>query len=401
MYFQKSKSMAIHKFIHNLALVLGFVASISASAQSLQEINTKFQIDPKEPVRAIMRPVRNNDQWVVHFEITTSDTTNLISNYHLQFEIRHDLSEKTGIPVSADQINQAIQGNIKSGKITIPRNSGVEYLIMRAANNISKKILIYYTTLFPEYPLNVLATNESGVITERFTRPGVFKLTKNATFIVSYYSADFPPAAPAFAESLAAVPKAIIADSNFTILPEANLGLYKEGLYLIQEDTMRIEGLGLLIKKNYPKVTTIQDLGGPLIYICTKEEYNSIKNSPGDKRVFDRTVLSITGDKERAKTFIRSYFNRVEQANILFTSYKEGWKTDRGMIYIIFGLPETLLRFTDREVWSYSTLDGKKLQFEFVRSSTVFDPDNVVLLRKESYAEYWYTMVDLWRNARF
>ena len=40
---------------------------------------------------------------------------------------------------------------------------------------------------------------------------------------------------------------------------------------------------------------------------------------------------------ERAKELIKNYYGRLQHANLFFTSYLEGWKTDRGMIFMIFG----------------------------------------------------------------
>jgi hypothetical protein len=97
---------------------------------------------------------------------------------------------------------------------------------------------------------------------------------------------------------------------------------------------------------------------------------------------------------------MRSYFKRVELANQFFTSYKEGWKTDRGMIYIVFGLPDEVFKFNDREVWTYNA-DEYKATFNFSKSSSVFDPDNYVLIREKKYQQTWYEVIDLWRNARF
>ena len=70
------------------------------------------------------------------------------------------------------------------------------------------------------------------------------------------------------------------------------------------------------------------------------------------------------------------------------------------MIYIVFGVPEQVLRFEDREVWSYDN-DRFKLRFNFARSSSLFDPDNYVLIREKKYESDWYEVIDLWRNARF
>ena len=70
------------------------------------------------------------------------------------------------------------------------------------------------------------------------------------------------------------------------------------------------------------------------------------------------------------------------------------------MIYIIFGLPEEVYLFDDREIWEYKN-DNVKIRFQFVKSPSLFDPDNYVLIRDKKYTNTWYEMVDLWRKARF
>src|SRR5690606_31293258 len=119
-----------------------------------------------------------------------------------------------------------------------------------------------------------------------------------------------------------------------------------------------------------------------------------------NKKAFDRTILGIAIDTERARTLMRNYFRRVELANRYFTSYKEGWKTDRGMVYTIFGIPDEVFKFESREVWTYKT--GRvDATFVFTRSSSLFDPDNYILIREKKYEKTWYDVVDLWRNARY
>jgi hypothetical protein len=107
-------------------------------------------------------------------------------------------------------------------------------------------------------------------------------------------------------------------------------------------------------------------------------------------------VLKISGDRERAQDLMRYFFQRVEVANQFFTSYKEGWKTDRGMMLIIYGMPEKIFKFNDREVWMYG-----KTNFNFVKSSTLFDPDNYVLVRDKKFTADWYEKVDMVRNSHF
>ncbi len=95
---------------------------------------------------------------------------------------------------------------------------------------------------------------------------------------------------------------------------------------------------------------------------------------------------------------MKGYFRRVELANLYFISYKEGWKTDRGMIYLIFGVPDEVSVNDGSETWYYSTT---KSRFTFVKSGSVYDPENHVLLRDKRFMEPWFSTIDLWRKSRF
>lgn len=60
-----------------------------------------------------------------------------------------------------------------------------------------------------------------------------------------------------------------------------------------------------------------------------------------------------------------SYFKRVNEANRIFLEpYKEGWKTDRGRIYVLYGPPDDIDRHNfdsdtrSYDVWTYNSLEG-------------------------------------------
>jgi hypothetical protein len=63
-------------------------------------------------------------------------------------------------------------------------------------------------------------------------------------------------------------------------------------------------------------------------------------------------------------------------------------------------VPDAVYLFDDREVWQYKN-EYVKERFQFVKSSTIFDPGNYVLIRERKFANDWYDMIDLWRKARF
>jgi len=189
-------------------------------------------------------------------------------------------------------------------------------------------------------------------------------------------------------------------DSTFTVSPGGEIGPFsQEGLYLAQEDTLSSEGFSFIVKKGpYPKYNTLGDLKGPLLFVTTKEENDEIGAAGEDKAKFDKVILDITNDRERAKNFMRNYFKRVEYANYAFTSYKEGWKTDRGMIIIIFGSPDAVTVNGQQEIWEYKS---PRQLFYFTKSGSVYNPDHYVLVRDSKFTEDWYLTIDLWRKSRF
>ncbi|HCM77656.1 MAG TPA: GWxTD domain-containing protein, partial [Cytophagales bacterium] len=123
-----------------------------------------------------------------------------------------------------------------------------------------------------------------------------------------------------------------------------------------------------------------------------------LQQANGDKVALDQVIMGITRDKDRAKRFMKSYYSRVELANKFFTSYKEGWKSDRGMIYIIFGLPDEIRKTSQNEIWYYK---DSRTKFVFIKKGSVYDPDYYTLMRDDRFTQLWYNTIDLWRKSRF
>jgi GWxTD domain-containing protein len=191
----------------------------------------------------------------------------------------------------------------------------------------------------------------------------------------------------------------MLPDSSPRIQSNQPLNFFREGLYLAQSDTTKASGVAFRVQSGtYPKYSRIEDLAGPLVYVTTTEEFNELKAANGEKVKFDKVILDITRDKERAKDFMRSYYQRVELANKYFTSYKEGWKTDRGMVYIIFGAPDNVTLGNETEIWFYKS---SRTRFIFLKRGSIYDPEYYVLQRSRSYSELWYNTVDFWRKSRF
>jgi GWxTD domain-containing protein len=382
-----------------ILFILLIIFQLTGYSQALRDINYNYVYNPNESFTFSAKPVRLADGWNVFYRLQVKDTTR---QFTIQWEIRKALSDKEGVAVPSTAIIVKKTPGRVTGKISVDTAETVQILVAKVINMTAKQGWLFYTLLDPKYPLNAYLIQGEEVILTPFINidKGVSIQAPPTTSVVSFYSDDFPAASPAFSEAQARVPQAIRSDSIFSVNSREEINFSFPGLYLVQKDTSASEGLAFRVQDDYPRLARMESLAGPLVYVCTRQEYDRIKAAKGDKKAFDRVILSITGDAERAKTFMRSYFRRVELANQYFTSYKEGWKTDRGMIYIIFGLPDEVYKFADREVWNYKNA-LYKATFNFAESSTVFDPDNFVLIRDKKYQDAWYEVIDLWRNARF
>ena len=383
-----------------LRLLILFV-SFSAQAQTLKDINYSYVYNVTEPFSFVMKPQRSATGWNVHYRLQLRDTSLRADQFVIQWDIRKDLGEKEGIPIRTDRIAKSIESSVIEGNVGIDGSGDLQILTVKILNNSIKRAWLFWKSIDPEYPVDGMVIDQYKSVLYGYVKMGANAIIQSAdsTKVISYYNDNFPAAAPGFSEGLARVSPDMEPDSTFTLHTNTDINFALKGLYLVQKDTNETHGFSFRAEQDYPRLEKVESLADPLIYICTKQEFDRVKLAKGDKKAFDKVIISITGDVGRAKTFMRSYFKRVEVANQLFTSYKEGWKTDRGMIYIIFGLPDQVYAFTDREVWTYKKQFD--LSFNFTKSSTIFDPDNYVLIRDNKYTESWYEVIDLWRNARF
>ena len=140
----------------------------------------------------------------------------------------------------------------------------------------------------------------------------------------------------------------------------------------------------------------------PLRFITSKQEFEEISTSANSKAAIEKFWLNCTGSQDRAKEIIRKYYNRVKDANLFFTSYLEGWKTDRGMIYLVFGAPNVIYRTERSETWIYGEESNalNSLRFSFLKVNNPFSDNDFTLERSTLYQQKWTDAVDIWRQGR-
>jgi hypothetical protein len=98
-------------------------------------------------------------------------------------------------------------------------------------------------------------------------------------------------------------------------------------------------------------------------------------------------------------------------SNFYFTSFKEGWRTERGMIYTIYGPPDKVYKSSDGERWGYRKpviksswgggyhLEEEYLFFNFKFRENKFSDNDYYLSRSETLVTYWDKAVLSWRNG--
>ncbi|MBW6460116.1 MAG: GWxTD domain-containing protein [Bacteroidales bacterium] len=220
---------------------------------------------------------------------------------------------------------------------------------------------------------------------------------------VNYYNRKFPVARPPYAEDRE--PAFQYKPDSVFIVPLFNgesewLELPDHGFYHFREDTSLREGFTIFrFPDSYPELTVATQLRGPLRYITSRKEFDSLMISSNVKAAVDEFWLKTAKTPERAMVLLQKYYQQVEEANRYFHSYQEGWKTDRGLIYVVFGKPTYVYRGDGIEEWVYGEPQNRNsLRFTFIRVINPFTDNDYMLLRSPTFKDPWFITVQSWRR---
>ncbi len=214
------------------------------------------------------------------------------------------------------------------------------------------------------------------------------------------YKIDSTAAAPPYSEITKKF-KPIILDIS-KIAVKDTIYFKKPGIYLFSPDTINPHGLSVeFFRNDFPYIRYPIQMIDPLIYITSSRSFLALKSAKNPKLAVDGFWIKNSGeDKFLAKELIRIFYNRVLLANFYFTSYKEGWRTDRGMIYIIFGPPSAIYKDEEKETWSYVISSSfNQVNFEFYKKQNQFSENCYILRRKAEYLKVWRKMLNYWNTG--
>jgi GWxTD domain-containing protein len=162
-----------------------------------------------------------------------------------------------------------------------------------------------------------------------------------------------------------------------------------------------MRGLTLFtVDETFPGVGSSLEMIKCTRYIMFKEEFENCRDAVDKKKAIDDFWLGIGGSQERAKELLRRYYGRVKEANKLYSSYTQGWKSDRGMIFIVLGPPANTFRNKNNEVWVYGNdANPNALRFIFNRTENPFSDNDYIMERSIMYKDSYHTAVEYWRQG--
>ncbi len=186
----------------------------------------------------------------------------------------------------------------------------------------------------------------------------------------------------------------------------------EEGVYLCSVDRNSDEGYTFFnFGENFPYMTSPEVMIEPLAYLASEEEMNELRSSAKPKVSLDEFWIKCGGNIDKSRELIRIYYTRILYSNYYFTSIKEGWRTERGMIYTIYGPPDKVYKSSDGENWGYRKpvlksswgggfhLKEDYLYFNFRVRQSKYSENDYYLSRSETLVSYWDKAVASWRKG--
>ncbi|MEM7106793.1 MAG: GWxTD domain-containing protein [Bacteroidota bacterium] len=390
-----------HYWKKSLISCLLLITSITIQAQSsLSRVNFAYQFDPKAEIFVTRKAHQISlDSVALTASVFINEANTDIENYKFQLKTSSGYT-KTLNPVSFDSLYIGKRGKSHFFTFSTLRWPSNQVLVLEIVSSFSS--IKYHYDIQP-VEIVPLTISDAGKVplTQSWVRAGDFMTDTNAVGL--FYDYDFEPALPPMVTKSPVPQKEMAVKTTITTLDTEPFGLSERGLYLFQKDSLATSAAPvLLVNPYFPKPAKLNQLIDPLIYITQKEEWDALDKDSVSKRDFDQFWLEITRSADRARKVIKTYYDRIEEANQFFTTYKAGWKTDRGMIYAVFGVPDRVIRAADKETWYYNaTATSQSIDFEFIRVNSIFSNSHYVLIRDRRYSNSWYQAINNLRKVRY
>lgn len=374
-----------------------------------QQLNQRYEYDPATAVLHELR--REGDSLRIYLKFSDNNFFAGAGQVALSYAVYVDYSTNDKLLLdtlarTTIQFQKTDAGVFTSFKIPAAKLKEKAVIVVKAASRTEANHALY-----KDISLTAQDLQKPYILVDPLSNLPFFRsyLRKHEVFLVAQYGVpmpgelsrletDFEAALPPMATQTKTPGKTLKKLSTVSFLDQP-LALPEPGLYQVEIGGKAVGGL-LVETENFPEVTSAKELIQPLIYLTTSAERNKLYQAADPKAAVDKFWLDVSPNQNEARKLIRLFYERVVAANLLFTAHKPGWQTDRGMIYLVYGNPDRVHRFNDREEWTYHmTEDHMETRFIFLKKDNTFTQTYYELLRSPYLEDIWYGMVEQWRKG--
>lgn len=354
--------------------------SVKTEAINFSRVNLAWQYDINAPIKVAHRVISVNGELSVFLNVKTDS-----ANWKYEFLSQEGYESEKHIEITPRVIDtlQSLDGNTV---LRLDLGSGLDDLLVIKIFRFEE---YYYYDIglkngsipFPAvYPVDAEGL---PILTNYINRSG-YQWKNGDYYFTMRYEESFGTADLPMADMKPLAPS-LAMDSSFTFIDSYNL---EEGyFYTVLGDSSAASGVTVLkVPPYFPEYRQLTELVESMFYITSEPEKKSLINSKDLKKNFDSFWINNFNTKPRARNAIRKYYTSIEQANIFFTDFKAGWKTDRGMMYVVFGKPDEVYRTNSLEEWYYDSGQA----FEFSVISSFFASRTYTLRRDIALEESWF-----------
>lgn len=169
------------------------------------------------------------------------------------------------------------------------------------------------------------------------------------------------------------------------------------GAYVLNADSTTIGGQQLLVESKYfPAIKTAEQMLPPIKLLTNTKEWQWL-NQFDKKIAVDTFWLKSAPNAEQARKQIQVFYNRMQHANIKFTTQRPGWQTQPGKIILLAGLPNETVWTDDGQIWYYFIGKNEKLKIPFKHNII---NQELELQRNDSVLNgFLLHYIDCWRNG--
>ena len=411
--------------IFNLYVLSVYKSCSSGRSTSNQNLSTIYKTaqDVLHPKYTVFH--RTNTTSELHFKINSKEllyskqagNENFSAHISIQYHLISSYETKDIIDSATIMLNDPFSNSPKDiiGKIEFNATFTNVYLLQIDFTDLNRNVTA--KNFIPIDKLNhatrqnfiaLSAENKTPLFRDNIVRKEKILIryrTPNTKVYVRYYHRDFPLPTPPFSSSNM-TPFEYRADSLFSFQLDENdsvgFNFSNPGFYHIQADTNTKEGITLFrFEDDFPNVKNPEHLLQPLRYLTSKQEYDAMSSYKNLKTAVDSFWVYAGGSHDRARELVKKYYNRVEDSNDYFSSYIEGWRTDRGLIYIVYGPPNIVYKSSDSENWVYGEENNfNSLTFTFLKVINPFSDNDYRLNRSQVFKTSWFNSVEMWRQGR-